>query len=181
MARSEAGNNVVNVHAGQQVIADYARGAAAAAPSFPLRLRLLRRRAALAARRHGDHAPDQRHRGALLSPQPAVLDCRLSDAAGTLVERYAYTAYGELTILAPDRTARATSSFEKPLHLHRTRMDPTLRLYYFRRPLARTKSRKIHRRDPLGMSMAWGSMGRIGGLVISTHQDYRQERSMNYM
>ncbi|MFM7563550.1 MAG: hypothetical protein ACKO81_11005 [Planctomycetota bacterium] len=34
MARSEPGNNVVYVHAGQQVIADYARGAAAAAPSF---------------------------------------------------------------------------------------------------------------------------------------------------
>ncbi|MFO0262054.1 MAG: hypothetical protein ACK53V_10540, partial [Planctomycetota bacterium] len=34
VARSEAGNNVVYVHAGQQVIADYARGAAAAAPSF---------------------------------------------------------------------------------------------------------------------------------------------------
>ncbi|MFN9878837.1 MAG: RHS repeat-associated core domain-containing protein, partial [Planctomycetota bacterium] len=74
----------------------------------------------------------------------------LSDAAGTLVERYAYTAYGELTILAPNRTARATSSFQNRYTYTGREWDPTLRLYYFRARLLEPKAGRFIGRDPLG-------------------------------
>ncbi|MFN9183630.1 MAG: RHS repeat domain-containing protein, partial [Planctomycetota bacterium] len=74
----------------------------------------------------------------------------LSDAAGTLVERYAYTAYGELTILAPNRTARATSSFQNRYTYTGREWDPTLRLYYFRARWLEPKAGRFIGRDPLG-------------------------------
>ncbi|MFN9343153.1 MAG: RHS repeat-associated core domain-containing protein, partial [Planctomycetota bacterium] len=74
----------------------------------------------------------------------------LSDAAGTLVERYAYTAYGELTILAPNRTARATSSFQNRYTYTGREWDPTLRLYYLRARWLEPKAGRFIGRDPLG-------------------------------
>ncbi|MFO0261977.1 MAG: RHS repeat-associated core domain-containing protein, partial [Planctomycetota bacterium] len=74
----------------------------------------------------------------------------LSDAAGTLVERYAYTAYGELTILAPDRTLRPTSSFENRYTYTGREWDPTLRLYYLRARWLEPKAGRFIGRDPLG-------------------------------
>ncbi|MFN9962999.1 MAG: RHS repeat domain-containing protein [Planctomycetota bacterium] len=143
-------SNVVYVHAGQQVIADYARGAAAAAPSF----RYV----------YGSYVdePLVRHAGTgttLPTSGTAALYYHrnqqysivgLSDAAGTLVERYAYTAYGELTILAPNRTARATSSFQNRYTYTGREWDPTLRLYYFRARWLEPKAGRFIGRDPLG-------------------------------
>ncbi|MFO0261170.1 MAG: RHS repeat domain-containing protein, partial [Planctomycetota bacterium] len=83
----------------------------------------------------------------------------LSDAAGTLVERYAYTAYGELTILAPDRTPRATSSFENRYTYTAREWDPTLRLYYFRARWLEPKAGRFIGRDPLGYVDGMGLYG----------------------
>jgi RHS repeat-associated protein len=88
----------------------------------------------------------------------------LSDAAGTLVERYAYTAYGELTILAPDRTARATSSFQNRYTYTGREWDPTLRLYYFRARWLEPKVGRFIGRDPLGYVDGMGLYGAYLGL-----------------
>ncbi|MFO0526746.1 MAG: RHS repeat domain-containing protein, partial [Planctomycetota bacterium] len=88
----------------------------------------------------------------------------LSDAAGTLVERYAYTAYGELTILAPDRTLRATSSFENRYTYTAREWDPTLRLYYFRARWLEPKAGRFIGRDPLGYVDGMGLYGAYLGL-----------------
>jgi RHS repeat-associated protein len=83
----------------------------------------------------------------------------LSDAAGALVERYAYTAYGELTILAPDRTLRATSSFQNRYTYTGREWDPTLRLYYFRARWLEPKAGRFIGRDPLGYVDGMGLYG----------------------
>jgi RHS repeat-associated protein len=70
--------------------------------------------------------------------------------AGTLVERYAYTAYGELTILAPDRTVRTNRSFQNRYTDTGREWDPTLRLYYFRARWLEPKAGRFIGRDPLG-------------------------------
>ncbi|MFN5709290.1 MAG: RHS repeat domain-containing protein, partial [Planctomycetota bacterium] len=91
----------------------------------------------------------------------------LSDAAGTLVERYAYTAYGELTILAPDRTLRPTSSFENRYTYTAREWDPTLRLYYFRARWLEPKAGRFIGRDPLGYVDGMGLYGAYFGLEKS--------------
>ncbi|MFN9246935.1 MAG: RHS repeat domain-containing protein, partial [Planctomycetota bacterium] len=88
----------------------------------------------------------------------------LSDAAGTLVERYAYTAYGELTILAPDRTLRPTSSFENRYTYTAREWDPTLRLYYFRARWLEPKAGRFIGRDPLGYVDGMGLYGAYWGV-----------------
>jgi RHS repeat-associated protein len=73
----------------------------------------------------------------------------LSDAAGTLVERYAYTAYGELTILAPDRTLRATSSFQNRYTYTGREWDAGLSLHYFLARWLEPKAGRFIGRDPI--------------------------------
>jgi RHS repeat-associated protein len=150
VARSEAGNNIVYVHAGQQVIADYARGAAAAAPSFRyvygsyVDEPLLRHAGTGTALPTSGTAALYYHR----NQQYSIVG--LSDAAGALVERYAYTAYGELTILAPNRTLRATSSFQNRYTYTGREWDAGLSLYYFRARWLEPKAGRFIGRDPLG-------------------------------
>ncbi|MFO0529650.1 MAG: RHS repeat domain-containing protein, partial [Planctomycetota bacterium] len=62
----------------------------------------------------------------------------------------AYTAYGELTILAPDRTVRTASSFQNRYTYTGREWDPTLRLYYFRARWLEPKAGRFIGRDPLG-------------------------------
>jgi RHS repeat-associated protein len=83
----------------------------------------------------------------------------LSDAAGALVERYAYTAYGELTILAPDRTLRATSSFQNRYTYTGREWDAGLSLYYFRARWLEPKAGRFIGRDPLGYVDGMGLYG----------------------
>ena len=150
MARSETGNNIVYVHAGQQVIADYARGAAAAAPSFRYVYGSYVDEPLLRHAGTGTTLPTSGTAALYYHRNQQYSIVGLSDAAGTLVERYAYTAYGELTILAPDRTARATSSFQNRYTYTAREWDPTLRLYHFRARWLEPKAGRFIGRDPLG-------------------------------
>ena len=159
VARSEAGNNVVYVHAGQQVIADYARGAAAAAPSFRYVYGSYVDEPLLRHAGTGTTLPTSGTAALYYHRNQQYSIVGLSDAAGTLVERYAYTAYGELTILAPDRTPRATSSFENRYTYTAREWDPTLRLYYFRARWLEPKAGRFIGRDPLGYVDGMGLYG----------------------
>ena len=159
MARSEAGNNVVYVHAGQQVIADYARGAAAAAPSFRYVYGSYVDEPLLRHAGTGTTLPTSGTAALYYHRNQQYSIVGLSDAAGTLVERYAYTAYGELTILAPDRTLRPTSSFENRYTYTGREWDSTLRLYYFRARWLEPKAGRFIGRDPLGYVDGMGLYG----------------------
>jgi hypothetical protein len=96
----------------QEIYPDYARGAAAAAPSFRYVYGSYVDEPLLRHAGTGTTLPTSGTAALYYHRNQQYSIVGLSDAAGTLVERYAYTAYGELTILAPDRTARATSSFQ---------------------------------------------------------------------
>jgi RHS repeat-associated protein len=150
VARSETGNNVVYIHAGQQVIADYARGAAAAAPSFRYVYGSYVDEPLLRHAGTGTTLPTSGTAALYYHRNQQYSIVGLSDAAGALVERYAYTAYGELTILAPDRTLRPTSSFQNRYTYTGREWDPTLRLYYFRARWLEPKAGRFIGRDPLG-------------------------------
>jgi RHS repeat-associated protein len=155
---------VVYVHAGQQVIADYARGAAAAAPSFRYVYGSYVDEPLLRHAGTGTTLPTSGTAALYYHRNQQYSIVGLSDAAGTLVERYAYTAYGELTILAPDRTARATSSFQNRYTYTGREWDPTLRLYYFRARWLEPKAGRFIGRDPLGYVDGMGLYGAYLGL-----------------
>jgi RHS repeat-associated protein len=159
VARSETGNNVVYIHAGQQVIADYARGAAAAAPSFRYVYGSYVDEPLLRHAGTGTTLPTSGTAALYYHRNQQYSIVGLSDAAGTLVERYAYTAYGELTILAPDRTLRATSSFQNRYTYTGREWDAGLSLYYFRARWLDPKAGRFIGRDPLGYVDGMGLYG----------------------
>jgi RHS repeat-associated protein len=165
VARSETGNNVVYVHAGQQVIADYARGAAAAAPSFRYVYGSYVDEPLLRHAGTGTTLPTSGTTALYYHRNQQYSIVGLSNAAGALVERYAYTAYGELTILAPDRSLRATSSFQNRYTYTGREWDPTLRLYYFRARWLEPKAGRFIGRDPLGYVDGMGLYGAYFGLT----------------
>ena len=159
MARSEAGNNIVYVHAGQQVIADYARGAASAAPSFRYVYGSYVDEPLLRHAGTGTTLPTSGTAALYYHRNQQYSIVGLSDAAGALVERYAYTAYGELTILAPDRTLRPTSSFVNRYTYTGREWDAGLSLYYFRARWLEPKAGRFIGRDPLGYVDGMGLYG----------------------
>ena len=62
----------------------------------------------------------------------------LTDTNGSPIERYAYTAYGVLTILAPDgSTVRSISSYVNPYTFTGRRWDAETELYYYRHRVLR--------------------------------------------
>jgi RHS repeat-associated protein len=159
VARSETGNNVVYVHAGQQVIADYARGAATAAPSFRYVYGSYVDEPLLRHAGTGTTLPTSGTAALYYHRNQQYSIVGLSDAAGALVERYAYTAYGELTILAPDRTLRTTSSFQNRYTYTGREWDAGLSLYYFRARWLEPKAGRFIGRDPLGYVDGMGLYG----------------------
>jgi RHS repeat-associated protein len=56
----------------------------------------------------------------------------LTNAAGTLVERYSYTAYGTLGIYDASGTVRTTSTYANRYTYTGREWDPDLNLYHFR-------------------------------------------------
>ena len=63
----------------------------------------------------------------------------LTNTSGAVVERYRYTAYGVLTLLAPDGvTVRTSSSYANPYTYTGRRWDPEVSLYYYRARLPRS-------------------------------------------
>jgi RHS repeat-associated protein len=149
------------------VIADYARGAAAAAPSFRYVYGSYVDEPLLRHAGTGTTLPTSGTAALYYHRNQQYSIVGLSDAAGTLVERYAYTAYGELAILAPNRTARTTSSFQNRYTYTGREWDPTLRLYYFRARWLEPKAGRFIGRDPLGYVDGMGLYGAyfaIGGV-----------------
>jgi len=89
----------------------------------------------------------------------------LTDSAGNVVERYAYTAYGSPTILAPDGvTERSESAFNNPVLFTGRRWDSESALYYYR----------ARYYDPvLGRFLCWDPIRYDGGLHLYAYTGNR--------
>jgi RHS repeat-associated protein len=74
----------------------------------------------------------------------------LTNAAGTLVERYTYTAYGTLGIYAADGTVRSSSSYNNRYTYTGREYDPELKLCHFRARWYDPATGGFISRDPLG-------------------------------
>ena len=83
-----------------------------------------------------------------------------TNAAGQIVERYAYTAYGETIILSPAGTPRVTSSVGNPFTYTGRYNHTEVGLIYFRARYYNTATGEFISRDPLeyvnGMSLYRG-------------------------
>jgi RHS repeat-associated protein len=87
----------------------------------------------------------------------------LTNAAGTLVERYSYTAYGTLGIYDANGTVRTTSTYANRYTYTGREYDPDLNLYHFRARWYDPSTGGFISRDPLGyvdgMSLYRGYFG----------------------
>ncbi len=87
----------------------------------------------------------------------------LTNAAGTLVERYSYTAYGTLGIYDVSGTVRTTSTYANRYAYSGREYDPDLNLYHFRARWYDPSIGGFVSRDPLGyvdgMSLYRGYFG----------------------
>jgi hypothetical protein len=105
----------------------------------------------------------QRHRGALLSPQPAVLHRRAQRRGRRAGRALRLHGLRRADDPRPQPHAAGHQQLPKPLHLHRPRMGCHPLPLLLPRPLARTKSRKIHRTRPTRLcrwhGAVWGLFG----------------------
>jgi RHS repeat-associated protein len=87
----------------------------------------------------------------------------LTNAAGTLVERYTYSAYGTLGIYAANGTVRSSSTYANRYTYTGREWDGELRLYHFRARWYDPATGGFVSRDPLGyvdgMSLYRGYFG----------------------
>jgi len=74
----------------------------------------------------------------------------LTNAAGTLVERYTYSAYGTLGIYAANGTVRSSSTYANRYTYTGREWDAELRLYHFRARWYDPATGGFVSRDPLG-------------------------------
>jgi RHS repeat-associated protein len=74
----------------------------------------------------------------------------LTNAAGTLVERYSYSAYGTLGIYDASGTVRTTSTYANRYTYTGREYDPDLNLYHFRARWYDPSTGGFISRDPLG-------------------------------
>jgi RHS repeat-associated protein len=169
VSRSYSSGNVVYVYAGQQVIADYARGAVTSSPTYRYVYA-----ECLGYAGYVDE-PILRHTGTTTT-LPTTGDnalyyhrnqqysiVGLTNAAGTLVERYTYSAYGTLGIYAANGTVRSSSTYANRYTYTGREYDPDLNLYHFRARWYDPATGGFISRDPLGyvdgMSLYRGYFG----------------------
>jgi RHS repeat-associated protein len=107
----------------------------------------------------------------------------LTNAAGTLVERYTYSAYGTLGIYAANGTVRTSSTYANRYTYTGREWDADLRLYHFRTRWYDPATGGFISRDPLGyvdgMSLYRGYFG-VKGVDPSGAVHCKCTRSSGY-
>jgi RHS repeat-associated protein len=126
---------------GQQTLADYASGASASSPTY---IYLFASYIDEVVLRSGGSGLVYYHRNQQYSITA------LTDASGAIVERYAYTAYGQPTFADGSGTA-ISSSAEGNRHTYTGReWDEGLSLYHYRARMYDAVAGKFCSRDPIG-------------------------------
>jgi len=83
----------------------------------------------------------------------------VSDAQGGAVERYAYDAYGEVSVTNAKGEALARTSVSNPYLFAGRHLDPETGLYYYRMRYMNPETGRFIQRDPIGM---WGDQFSLG-------------------
>jgi RHS repeat-associated protein len=143
---------IVFVCSGQQEVAEYAANARASSPlrkyvyaSYIDEPIILIDRTALGATGAGTDELFYYHSNSLYSV------AALTDSSGAVFERYAYDAYGEPTILAPNgTTVRTSSDIANPFMYTGRRLDEETGLYYYRARYYDSALGRFISRDSLG-------------------------------
>ena len=79
----------------------------------------------------------------------------LTDNSGTILEHYAYSAYGKLVILDPTGTPVTTSSVNNSYTYTGRRYEPTTGDYYYRARYYDANLGRFLGRDPIGYEGSW--------------------------
>ena len=74
----------------------------------------------------------------------------LTDTSGNVVERYSYSAYGDLTIYDSSGTSIASSAYANPYTYTGRRFDTETEIYHFRARMYDSELGRFIGRDPLG-------------------------------
>jgi RHS repeat-associated protein len=148
VARSGTGGSVVYVQMEQQTIADYPVGGAATTPTFRyvyasyIDEPVVRKGPTSTSTVHFYH---RNHQYSITA---------LTTSSGAIAERYAYSAYGQPTILDPSGVALPTSNFSIRTSYTGHEWDATLALHHFRARWVSGLTGRFLSRDPI--TYRWG-------------------------
>ncbi|WP_186774669.1 RHS repeat protein [Allorhodopirellula solitaria] len=135
------GTTTVFVQNGPQTLADYASGASPSSPQYTYVWGDYIDELVV---RDGTGGRRFYHR----NQQYSII--ALTNASGTITERYAYDAYGDLTITDASGTVRTTSADSNRYTYTGREWDETLDLYHFRARMYDPKAGRFIGRDPIG-------------------------------
>jgi RHS repeat-associated protein len=137
------GEHTVYFQSGQQTIADYTAGTAANSPTYSYVYASYIDEPVMRAS-SGGSVKHYFHRNQQYSITA------LTDGSGTIVERYAYTAYGELTITDSSGTLRTASAVNNRYTYTAREWDSKLALYHYRARMYDSLAGRFCGRDPIG-------------------------------
>jgi len=141
VGRDDGTTSVVYVHDGQQTISDYVAGTAASSPTYNYVYASYIDEPVV---RGGSGVTRYFHRNG----QYSII--ALTDHLANIVERYAYTAYGQMTITNGSGTVQATSASNNRYTYTGREWDARLSLYYYRARMYDSVSGRFASRDPIG-------------------------------
>lgn len=158
MGRDDGTDDVVYFQVGQQTFADYAAGTAASSPTYNYVYGSYIDEIIL---RTGSGGNRYYHRNQQYSITA------LTNASGTIVERYAYTAYGQPTFLDGGGTVISASAESNRYTYTGREWDQELHLYHYRARMYDPVAGRFCSRDPIAFE---GSpfllYGHVGGNTI---------------
>ncbi|WP_430453468.1 RHS repeat-associated core domain-containing protein [Rhodopirellula europaea] len=141
VSRDDGTTTTVFVQNGQQTVADYVSGASPGSPEYTY---LWGDYIDELIVRDGTGGRRFYHR----NQQYSVIS--LTNSSGSITERYAYDAYGDLTITDASGTVRTTSSDDNRYTYTGREWDETIELYHFRARMYDPKAGRFIGRDPIG-------------------------------
>ena len=151
VARTGTGGSVVYVQMDQQTIADYPVGGAATTPTFRyvyasyIDEPVVRKGATSTSTAHFFH---RNHQYSITA---------VTTSAGAIAERYAYSAYGEPTILNASGSVIESSSINNRYSYTGREWDTTVGLHHFRARWMSPSAGRFLGRDPIGYEGSeWG-------------------------
>ncbi|OYP36784.1 hypothetical protein CGZ80_06960 [Rhodopirellula sp. MGV] len=141
VGRDDGTTATVFVQSGQQTIADYTSGAAASSPTYDYVYASYIDEPVM---RSGSGGNRYYHRNQQYSITA------LTDSSGGIVERYAYDAYGNLSVFDGSGTARTATADGNRYTYTGREWDDELSLYHYRARMYDPLSGRFCSRDPIG-------------------------------
>jgi RHS repeat-associated protein len=142
VARDDGTQDTIFVQVGQQTIADYVSGTAAASPETTYAWGSYIDELILRTEPNGTDL--YYHRNQQYSTYA------VTNSTGDIQERYAYSPYGELTITDASGTTRSASTNDTSYTYTGREWDADLGLYHFRARMYHARSGRFCSRDPIG-------------------------------